>query len=151
MRGPQCFQFVAERSSGIFIQRRQGAVSEAVVLTKEFYDFSRREGVGKVIGEHAVRVTMRAVALALSAGMALIVWKFASAWEALQRRTLVWLALFAMLYTGIPPVKPAVQERRPLARVSAADRSPNFLVIIVDTLCADQASFLRRGQLHGRA
>lgn len=92
------------------------------------------------VAEHRERVVLRVLALALAAGVALLVWRFADRWRAVQRRSLIWLAIFAVLYTGIAPLRRAWREHKQLAQVSRADHSPNVLVVIVDALRADHLS-----------
>lgn len=92
------------------------------------------------VGDHSQRVILRVVALGMALALALLIWKFTMQWEALQRRSLAVLALFALLYTGTPPLRRALQERRELAQVSARQNAPNVLVIIVDALRADHLS-----------
>lgn len=111
------------------------ALANCVFFLVMFYDCAT---VG--VGDHARRVLLRVVALLLAAALGLAVWKFTARWEALQRRTLAVLALFALLYTGLPPLLRALHERRQLAQVSTANSSPNVLVIVVDALRADHLS-----------
>ena len=92
------------------------------------------------VGDHGERLILRLVAFVLAAGVALAAWKFSAAWQTLQRRSVMWLALFALLYTGIPPAQRALRERRALNGISSANRAPNVLVIIVDALRADHLS-----------
>jgi arylsulfatase A-like enzyme len=92
------------------------------------------------VGEHGERVLMRLVALALAVCVALGTWKFSAGWQGLQRKTAIWIALFALFYTGVAPVRRALRERRELAAVSDANHSPNVLVIIVDALRDDHLS-----------
>src|SRR5690348_5191529 len=92
------------------------------------------------VGDHGQRVLMRVVALALAGCVALAVWKFSAAWQGLQRKSVLCIALFALLYTGVPPARRAFRERRELAGVSGANHAPNVLVIIVDALRADHLS-----------
>src|SRR5690348_3570011 len=100
-----------------------------------FYDCAT---VGVV--EHRERLVLRVVALGLAGLVALLVWKFSDRWQTLQRRSVLWLALFALLYTGIPPLRRAQRERQQLAQVSGASHAPNVLVIVVDALRADHLS-----------
>jgi arylsulfatase A-like enzyme len=92
------------------------------------------------VGDHAERLILRVVAIVLAAVLGLLVWKFTFGWAAMQRRSLVCVALFALLYTGIPPVRRALRERQELAQVSVDNGSPNVLVVIVDALRADHLS-----------
>ncbi|HET7442143.1 MAG TPA: sulfatase, partial [Terriglobales bacterium] len=92
------------------------------------------------VGEHGERVVMRVIALALACGVALATWTFSDGWERLQRKSVICVALFAFLYTGVPPVRRAFREERELARMSSANHAPNVLVIIVDALRADHLS-----------
>ena len=92
------------------------------------------------VGDHRERVLMRVVALALAGCVALAAWKFSARWQGLQRKSVIWIAVFALFYTGVPPVRRALQERRELAAVSGANHAPNVLVIIVDALRADHLS-----------
>jgi arylsulfatase A-like enzyme len=92
------------------------------------------------VAEHRERLVLRVVALGLAGLVALLVWKFSDRWQTLQRRSVVWLALFALLYTGIPPLRRALRERQQLAQVSGASHAPNVLVIVVDALRADHLS-----------
>jgi arylsulfatase A-like enzyme len=92
------------------------------------------------VGDHGERVLMRVVALALAGCVALAVWKFSVGWQGMQRKTVICIAVFALLYTGVPPARRALRERRELAGVSGANHAPNVLVIIVDALRADHLS-----------
>lgn len=92
------------------------------------------------VGDHGERVFLRGVALALAGCIGLAVWKFADGWQRLQRKSALWLALLALVYTGLPPVRRALREKRQLARVSKVSPVPNVLVIIVDALRADHLS-----------
>jgi len=92
------------------------------------------------VGDHGQRVLMRVVALALAGCVALAAWKFSARWQGLQRKSVLCIALFALLYTGVPPARRAFRERRELAGVSGANHAPNVLVIIVDALRADHLS-----------
>ncbi len=92
------------------------------------------------VGEHSERVLMRVVALALAGGVALATWKFSAGWQGLQRKSMICVALLALLYTGVPPTRRALRERRELAAVAGANHAPNVLVIIVDALRADHLS-----------
>ena len=92
------------------------------------------------VGDHGERVLMRVVALALAACVALGTWKFSAGWQRLQRKTVIWIGVFALFYTGVPPARRALRERRELAAVSGANHAPNVLVIIVDALRADHLS-----------
>ena len=92
------------------------------------------------VGDHGERVLMRVVALALAGGVALATWKFSAGWQGLQRKSVIGIAVFALLYTGVPPARRAFRERRELAAVSGANHAPNVLVIIVDALRADHLS-----------
>ena len=89
------------------------------------------------VASHSQRVMLRVVSLGVAAALTWTVWKFTARWETLQLRSLAWLALFALLYTGVPPVRRALSERRELAQVSSNAGSPNVILIIVDTLRAD--------------
>ncbi|MGE5204710.1 MAG: sulfatase [Chlamydiota bacterium] len=118
-------------------------VSDRVLLTAAnsifflilFYDFTT---VG--VGSHQQRLVLRIVALVLAAVLGLSVYKFPAGWKSLQWRSLPWLALFALLSTGLPPLRRALEERHQLAQVSSAAHAPNVLVIIADTLRADHLS-----------
>jgi arylsulfatase A-like enzyme len=92
------------------------------------------------VGDHGERVVMRLVALALAACVALAAWKFSDGWQRLQRQSVIWLAAFALLYTGVPPARRVWREHREMAGVSSANHAPNVLVIIVDALRADHLS-----------
>lgn len=92
------------------------------------------------VGDHGWRLVLRVIAAALAVAIAAVVWKFPYAWQRMQRRSLIWLAIFALLYTGIPPLRRALRERRHLAQISADPHSPNVIVIIVDALRADHLS-----------
>lgn len=92
------------------------------------------------VGEHGERVLMRLIALALAGCVALATWKFSTGCQRLQGKSVLCIALFALLYTGVPPARRALRERRELAVVSGANHSPNVLVIIVDALRADHLS-----------
>lgn len=92
------------------------------------------------VGDHGERLLLRVVALALAICVALIAWKFSEAWRGLQRKSVICVGVFALLYTGIPPVRRALLERRELAVVSSANQAPSVLVIIVDALRADHLS-----------
>lgn len=116
-------------------QRPLLAAANLVFALVAFYDCAT---VG--VGDHAERVLLRIIALALAGCVAGITWKFAEGWPDLQRKTVLCLALFALLYTGWGPVRRAWRERRQLAQFSRANHAPNVLVIIVDALRADHLS-----------
>lgn len=111
------------------------AVANLVFSLVAFYDAAT---VG--VGDHRERLILRVVALALAGVVALMVWKLSDKWETFQRRSVVWLAMFALLYTGIPPLRRALRERQQLAQVSGTSHAPNVLVIVVDALRADHLS-----------
>src|SRR5690242_19725300 len=66
------------------------AATNLVFSLIAFYDCAT---VG--VGDHGQRLMMRALALAMAASVGLLSWKFAAAWQRLQRRTVIWVALFA--------------------------------------------------------
>ena len=111
------------------------AAANLVFAVVAFYDCAT---VG--VGDHGERLVMRLLAFALAACVALAAWKFTEPWQKLQRKSVIWLAIFALLYTGIPPARRMLQERRALEGISSASHVPNVLVIIVDALRADHLS-----------
>jgi hypothetical protein len=119
-----------------FVPHRARYVLANFVFTLVLFYDSATVGVG----DHGRRLVLRVVAAALAVAIAGVVWKFPSAWQRMQRRSLVWLAISALLYTGIPPLRRALQERRQLAQISASPHSPNVILIIVDALRADHLS-----------
>ena len=119
-----------------FVQwRTLSAGVNLVFALVTFYDCAT---VG--VGDHGARVLMRVVAIALAVCVAMGTWKFSAGWQGLQRKSVIWIALFALLYTGVPPAGRGLKERRQLAAVSPTNHPPNVLVIIVDALRADHLS-----------
>lgn len=100
-----------------------------------FYDVAT---VG--VADHGERIILRGVALALSAVIAFMAWGYFGKLQRFYNLSMVWLALFALFYAGIPPVVRAFREHRQLSRATVPGNAPNVLLVVIDALRADHLS-----------